>query len=107
MKKLHYLPLLLITACAGMSRSCAGCNAERFGADWIVAQYVLDGSVMRCWKLPRTSVANEAGSDGIYWQDLAGHLVHISGWYNRVQVSGGDWAGAAKALGVDLSKCEQ
>jgi hypothetical protein len=31
--------------------------------------------------------------------------VHISGWYNRVQVNNGDWNGAAAALGIDLSRC--
>jgi hypothetical protein len=40
------------------------------------------------------------------WLDPHGsHLVHISGWYNRVQVNNGDWNGAAATLGIDLSRC--
>ncbi len=95
-----YLLLAGLTACAGMQRECAGCSAERFGADWIVVQHRADGGLIRCWKLKSTSIDNEEHSDGIWWQSPEGHLVHISGWYNRVQVTGGDWATAARQLGL-------
>lgn len=50
------------------------------------------------------SVANEDGTDGIYWQQ-DGHLVHISGWYNRVQVDDDKFEAAAALLGVELARC--
>lgn len=31
--------------------------------------------------------------------------MHISGWYNRVQVSRGDFQGAARELAIDLATC--
>jgi hypothetical protein len=98
--------LLAIGSCTGMQRSCAACNAERFGADWVIVQYRNDGKPLGCWKLRDTSVTNEDHSDGIYWKDGAGHLVHISGWYNRVQVTGGDYAGAAASIGVAEAECK-
>ncbi len=104
--KLRALALLLLAGCAGTSRDCASCNASSFGSDWIVVQYEYNGNPINCWKLADTAIDNEQNTDGIFWQEKSGHLVHISGWYNRVQVTGGDWSGAAKALGVDLSRCE-
>lgn len=96
---------LLMVGCAGMERSCATVGAENFGADWVVAQLGLDGRPVACWKLSGVSITNEPGSDGIYWKNADGHLVHISGWYNRVQVSGGDYGAAALAIGVSLKAC--
>lgn len=46
-------------------------------------------------------------TDGIFWQSPDGHLVHISGWYNRVQVQNGDFEGAARQLGIDLASCSE
>lgn len=97
---------LLLVGCAGMERECSSCGAQNFGADWIVVQYRNDGVPVVCWQLRETSVTNEEHSDGIYWKAPEGHLVHISGWYNRVQVDHGDYAGAAKSLGIDLASCK-
>lgn len=99
------LGLLFLTGCAGWSRSCAGCNAESFGADWIVVQYRMDGTPINCWQIRNKSVANEPQSDGIWWESEDGHLIHVSGHYNRVQVVRGDFKGAAKEVGIDLNKC--
>jgi hypothetical protein len=91
--------------CAGFGRQwSAGC-AENFGADWIIIKSRMDGTTYRCWKLHNTSVTNEGNSDGIYWKDEGGHLVHVSGWYDRVQVFHDDYDGAAQLLGVDAAKC--
>lgn len=96
----------LVSGCAGFNRSCSSFNAQNFGADWIVAQYDMNGHPYNCWKLTNVSVANEEGSDGIHWAEgTLGHLVHISGWYDRVQVQGGDFAGAAQLVGVDVNQC--
>ena len=98
--------VVALTGCAGMQRSCSSCSAESFATDWVVVQYKYDGEPMNCWKLSNTSIANEQGSDGIYWVDSkTRNLVHISGWYNRVQVESGQWKEAADAIGIDLERC--
>jgi hypothetical protein len=105
-KWLRWLPILLITGCAGFSRDCSGWAASNLGSDWIVLQYGFDGKPINCWKLESTAIDNETHTDGIFWLDRhTRHLVHISGWYNRVQVSNGDFASAAKSIGIDLNKC--
>lgn len=109
MKHLKLVAKILLAfsfvGCAGMQRSCESNCAGQVGADWLVVQYDYDGKPIQCWKLDDVSVANEDGSDGIYWLDSHGNLVHISGWYNRVQIGGGAWTQAAKDLRVDLESC--
>ncbi len=97
---------LFLTGCSGFLRQCSSWGASAFGSDWLIIQYNMNGGALKCWRLKDVSVQNEHNSDGIYWQASDGHLVHISGWYNRVQVSSGDWTGAAKALSVNLKSCE-
>ena len=105
-RKLVMLGLcLMFMSCAGFSRSCSSCDAENFGADWIVVQYDCSGKVYRCWALRDTSIANEKNSDGIYWESPDGHLVHISGNYNRVQIKG-DMASAFREIGITEEKCK-
>jgi hypothetical protein len=98
--------LLFLANCAGFDRGCSSCMASSFATDWVVVQYKIDGTPINCWKLTNVSIANEQSSDGIYWKSPQGHLVHISGWYNRVQVSGSNFESAAKDIGVDLARCE-
>ncbi len=89
-----------------MSRECSDCTAKSFGGDWLIVQYKMDGEPIACWKLEDTAVTNEPNSDGVYWKAPGGHLVHISGWYNRVQVDHSDFVGAAAQLGIDLEACK-
>lgn len=97
---------LFVTGCAGFQRGCSSWQAERFGSDWVVVQYAMSGAPFNCWVLRGTSITNEDKSDGIYWLDSnTNHLVHISGWYDRVQVANGDFTRAASLVGVDLNKC--
>lgn len=107
MKLRHILPFILLSGCAGQQRSCQAYQAETYGADWIITQDRADGSVARCWKITGQSVANEDSTDGIHWIDpRTGHLIHISGWYNRVQVVGDNWQEAGKLVGVDnINSC--
>lgn len=107
MKLRQLLPLVFLAGCASLDRGCSSCSAQSFGADWIIVQYRMDGVPMNCWKLEATSVSNEQQSDGIYWKEPSGHLVHIAGWYNRVQVQGKNFAGAAKSIGIDLDRCKE
>src|SRR3989344_6487246 len=95
-----------IAGCAGLERSCASGCAETFAADWVVTQYDCNGKPINCWQLKNTSITNESTSDGIYWLDQqSSNLVHISGWYNRVQVNKNNWKEAAEAVGVSLERC--
>jgi len=99
--------LFLLCGCAAISRDCASCGASNFGTDWIVLQYGASGAPINCWKLHNTAITNEERTDGIYWQAPSGHLVHISGWYNRVQVTNNDFEGAARQLGITISSCSE
>lgn len=107
MRKPLWLLLLLLCGCAAISRDCSSCTASNFGGDWIVVQYRFDGSPTNCWMLKNTAIDNEENTDGIYWKSPDGHLVHISGWYDRVQVQGGDWKGASRQLNVDYDSCTE
>jgi hypothetical protein len=107
MFKRWWILLLGLCGCAAWQRDCSSCGASNFGSDWIVLQYGFDGTPINCWKLTNTAIDNEHGTDGIYWQSPDGHLVHISGWYNRAQVERGDFAGAAKQLGISLAACSE
>jgi hypothetical protein len=101
------LSISVLTGCAGAQRACSTMTAGTFGADWVVAQIGADGKPARCWVLRSVSVANEDKSDGIHWLGRDGDLVHLAGWIDRVQVSGGDFARAAKQIGVtDVSACQ-
>jgi hypothetical protein len=99
------LSLLFLSGCAGVQRSCAVFKAEAAGSNWIIVQLDYQGHPFNCWKLSNTSVTNEGQSDGIYWFGTGGHLVHIGGWYDRVQVSDGDYDAAALAVGVNAEAC--
>jgi hypothetical protein len=57
-----------------------------------------------CWQVKGQSISNEGQSDGIYWVSNSGNLIHLSGWYNRVQVEG-SWKSAANELGIELDRC--
>lgn len=102
----RYIAIAFLVGCAGFDRNCSSSCAENLGADWVVVQYRFDGEPINCWKLNNVSIANEPASDGIYWKDSStGHLVHISGWYNRVQVDHNDFRSAAELMGVDMNRC--
>lgn len=105
MKLYKYLALIFLTGCAAVQRDCASCSAKNFGSDWLIVQYAASGEPINCWQERNVSMSNEEHSDGIYWQEPSGHLVHISGWYNHVQVTGGDFKAAAKTIGVDTERC--
>jgi hypothetical protein len=97
---------LLLVGCAGIQRDCSGCMASSLGSSWLIVQYGFNGQPYNCWRLENTAVDNEYNTDGIFWYEKSGHLVHISGWYNRVQVNNSDWKGAADSIGVELNKCQ-
>lgn len=101
-----WVVVLALSGCAGWERGCSSYGAESFGADWIVVQQrMTDGAAYNCWILQDVSVANEGHSDGIYWKDTTGHLIHIAGQYARVQVEAKKFKSAARLVGVDADKC--
>lgn len=106
MNRIVWLVVFLV-GCAGFQRDCKSSCASAYGSDWIVVQYRFDGAPINCWKLKDTAITNEGETDGIFWASPDGHLVHISGWYNRAQVNGGNWEGAARQLDVNLDACTE
>lgn len=102
----YWLSALALMGCAGFDRGCSSTVAQSFGADWVVVKTDINGKPFRCWKLEDTSISNESQSDGIYWKTPTGHLVHISGFYDRVQVTKSDWAGAYSEVGITAEQCK-
>jgi hypothetical protein len=99
------LAAALTLGCAGIQKSCSQFGASSFGANWIVVQYGFDGKPFHCWKLMNVAVDDSTGGN-VDWQTRDGHLVHLTGWENRVQVRGNDFAGAARLVGVDADQCD-
>lgn len=104
-KTFVYFSICCLAGCAGWGRRCSSWEAGNFGANWVIVQLDAYGKVIRCWQLEGVSVANEENSDGIYWKNEAGNLVHLSGFYNRVQVMNDRWADAFATMGIDGEKC--
>ncbi len=106
MKIFKYLPFVFLLGCASTQRDCSASVNETFGGDWVIAQYGFDGKPINCWNLRNVAITTEEHSEGIYWQDSStGNLIHLSGWYSRVQVSKNNHEAAAKSLGVELQYC--
>jgi hypothetical protein len=91
-----------------VSRGCSNFSAKYTGADWIIVKTDLEGKPFRCWELRNVSIVNEENSDGIYWKDSStGNLIHISGFYDRVQVSNNNWDKAFRTLNLTRNTCQQ
>ncbi len=105
MKKI-VLFCLLFTGCAGLQRDCASGCASNIGSDWVIVQFAADGHTIHCWELHDVAVDSDNSND-VYWQTNSGHLVHIEGWYNRVQVQNGDFSDARRAMGLGEETCIQ
>ena len=102
----YALCLLFLSSCAAWSRGCSSCMAKKFGADWVVVELTeADAIPYRCWELRGASVENEPASDGIYWKNNKGNLVHVAGSYDYVQVDGGDWDDAFAEVNLTQEAC--
>lgn len=100
------LMLLMLTSCAAIDRSCSSCLATNIGADWIVVELAeVDGTPYRCWELRGVSVVSEQGSDGIYWKNNQGNLVHVAGSYDYVQVKNNRWDDAFAQINMTREAC--
>ena len=78
----------------GCVREVKSWKADAYGSDWLVVQYAQDGSIIHTWQLEDKSVGSERDSDGIYFPDNNGNIVHLSGHYVYVQVKDGDFDSA-------------
>lgn len=96
---------MLLSGCSGCGRIWADFTAQAAGADWVVVQYSAQGSPINCWKLRDVSVDNEANSDGIQWRVPDIGMMHLSGWYVRIMVSGGNYEASLRYLGLDVAGC--
>jgi hypothetical protein len=107
LKKFLRISLMIFMAgCAGIGKSCSQFGASNFGGDWIVVQYTFEMKPSHCWKLRDVSLESESGG-GINWKDRSdNHLVHVTGWENRVQVQNGNYQSAGRIVGVDANQCE-
>ena len=76
---------------SGISRSWSNYQANWGGSDWLVVQYAQDGSVIATWELHDQAMGSEQNSDGIFFTDNDGNVVHLSGHYVYVQVTDGKW----------------
>jgi len=102
------LMALLLMSCAGLDRSCSSFCAGSLGADWIVVELTEDDGVpYRCWELRNVSISNEPQSDGIYWKNNHGNLVHIAGSYDRVQVYSGQWEKGFAEINMTRAACAE
>jgi hypothetical protein len=95
----------LLPSCSGCGRQWSNFTASAYGSDWVVVQYSARGTPINCWKLRDVSVDNEGASDGIQWKISGVGMMHLSGWYVRVMVDGGDYESSLKYLGLDVASC--
>ena len=70
---------------AGISRDARSWFGQNYGSDWVVVQYAQDGTVINHWELEGTGITSEPSSDGIYFIDGDGNVVHLSGHYLFIQ----------------------
>jgi len=94
MKNKFYLIVIVafLFNCASVDRGCTSFMATNMGADWVVVELTeMNGIPYRCWELRGVSIVSEQGSDGIYWKNNSGNLVHVSGSYDYVQVNNDNW----------------
>lgn len=77
--------IALIIGPAGCERYFASWKASAYGSDWLVVQYSQDGDVINSWELRGRSVGSESQSDGIYFKDNDGNIVHLSGHYIYIE----------------------
>ena len=104
MQIVKWMLMLSLIGCAGTCQELrVGCSNEMGNTDWLIVQYPPNGGDPVCWTLEDKALGG--GELATFWIDDSGHIVHLNVLHNVVEVSRGDFAGAAKALGVDLGAC--
>jgi hypothetical protein len=88
----------------GCSRRYDAWKASSYGSDWLVIRYNAMGKPVDHWELKNKSVGNEQDSDGIFFVDNDGIVVHLGGGaYGYYQVHNGAWD-KARARYLKLEK---
>lgn len=71
-------------------------RSDAYGANWLVLEQNEDRKIVQYWELKKTSVGNEEDSDGIYFTDENGFVIHLSAPYKLVEIPDGKWEEAKK-----------
>jgi hypothetical protein len=79
------LVVFIVVGPRGCVRKVSSWSADAYGATWLVVQHAQDGSVINHWVLLDKSIGSESQSDGIYFTDHNGDVVHLSGHYVYMQ----------------------
>ena len=74
----------------GCNRRMSSWKAQAYGSNWIVLQFAATGQTIQHWVLINKSIGNELNSDGIYFTDKDGNVIHLSGHYLYVEVKDKD-----------------
>ena len=87
--------VVIIVSFLALNKNCQRSTSAAWssvaGADWLVVQYSQNGDVINYWTLTNKSVGNEGSSDGIYFIDDDGSVVHLSGHYVYVERKEASW----------------
>lgn len=86
--------VFLILGPSGLSRNANAWLASAYGSDWLVVHYAQDGKVINHWELEDKSIGNETQSDGIFFLDNSGNVVHLSGHYVYIEIKNDAWQSA-------------
>lgn len=84
----------LVFGPSGLNRNVNAWRASAFGSDWLVVHYAQDGRVINHWELHDLSIGNETQSDGIFFLDNDGNVVHLSGQYVYIEIKKDQWKSA-------------
>jgi hypothetical protein len=79
--------LAILVGPSGCERHLSSWKASAYGSNWLVVQYAQNGSVINHWELKDRSVGSEENSDGIFFKDNDGNVVHLSGHYVFIQTA--------------------
>ena len=61
-------------------------RTKAYGAHWLVIERANNGKVIQYWELRNKTILNEPQSDGIYFPDKDGLMVHLSGKYLFIEI---------------------
>jgi hypothetical protein len=81
------LLIAIVIGPKGCSRRVSAWSASAYGSDWLVVHHAQDGSIINYWELRDKSIGNEKESDGIFFIDNDGNVVHLSGHYVYMQTN--------------------
>lgn len=99
---------LIMVGCAGIERNCDNSLSQSLGADWVVVELTeTDAVPYRCWELHGVSIGSEEGSDGIFWRNENGNMIHVAGSYDYVQVDDDNWTAAFREVNLTQEICRE